>query len=557
MELKRVVLMVSIAAFGAGMAMGQTEWVQHPDNPVIEPGDPGPWDQGGPWARAAYFDGLVYHLWFTGSDQNGNPTDMGHATSPDGVEWTMDPANPVLTRGAPGEWDSARLDGAAVIHDGTQFHMWYSAWGNDNLERVGYATSPDGSVWTKHPGNPVMVPGPQGSWDDFSVRPTTVIAEGETLRMWFGGTTSRGGFPSRVGYAESLDGIDWTKRADPVLEPGSYPGAWDPQTVGNPYVVFDGSSYHMWYNGGAETSTTADLSIGYAFSSDGIHWSKHRDNPVVELSGQIVFHAPVVLDGSTWRMWYSHWDGSTSWISYATSDCCAGVAGLTHMQTIPAAAVASGAEGAFYQTDVDLNNAGSESVEYQLMWLPRGEDNSEPMTSETFSLGAGMSVRYANVLGEVFDLQPDSLGALALVSSRPDLLAMSRTYNTPSGEPGGTFGQAIPAVAPGDFMESGERRRILFASEHADLRTNVGCQNGTDLFTLINLELFDADGSSLETVRMTLSAWSNDQINRIFDAYRPVVGYVDVSTPMPDRSYFCYGSVLDNVTSDPTTILPQ
>ena len=113
------------------------------------------------------------------------------------------------------------------------------------------------------------------------------------------------------GYAESLDGIDWTKRADPVLEPGSYPGAWDPQTVGNPYVVFDGSSYHMWYNGGAETSTTADLSIGYAFSSDGIHWSKHRDNPVVELSGQIVFHAPVVLDGSTWRMWYSHWDGST------------------------------------------------------------------------------------------------------------------------------------------------------------------------------------------------------------------------------------------------------
>ena len=153
------------------------------------------------------------------------------------------------------------------------------------------------------------------------------------------------------------------------------------------------------------------------------------------------------------------------------------------MQFIPAAAVASGAEGAFYQTDVDLNNAGSEPVEYQLMWLPRGEDNSEPMTSETFSLGAGMSVRYANVLAEVFDLQPDSLGALALVSSSPDLLAMSRTYNTPSGEPGGTFGQAIPAVAPGDFIERGERRRILFASEHADLRTNVGCQNGTDLFT--------------------------------------------------------------------------
>ncbi len=113
----------------------------------------------------------------------------------------------------------------------------------------------------------------------------------------------------------------------------------------------------------------------------------------------------------------------STWISYATSDCCAGVAGLCHSLFIPAAAVASGAEGAFYQTDLDLNNAGSQPVEYQLMWLPRGENNSEPMTSETFSLGAGMSVRYANVLSEVFGLQPDSVGALALLSSSPDLLS--------------------------------------------------------------------------------------------------------------------------------------
>ncbi len=123
-------------------------------------------------------------------------------------------------------------------------------------------------------------------------------------------------------------------------------------------------------------------------------------------------------------------------------------AALDHAQFIPAAAVASGAEGAFYQTDMDLSNAGGQPVEYQLMWLPRGEDNSEPMTSENFSLGAGMSVRYANVLSEVFDLEPNSLGALALVSTSADLLAMSRTYNTPSGEPAGTYGQAMPAVAP-------------------------------------------------------------------------------------------------------------
>ena len=55
---------------------------------------------------------------------------------------------------------------------------------------------------------------------------------------------------------------------------------------------------------------------------------------------------------------------------------------------------------------------------------------------------------------------------------------MSRIYNMPSGEPAGTYGQAIPAIAPDDFIRSGERKRILFATENADMRTNVGCQSG-------------------------------------------------------------------------------
>ncbi len=109
--------------------------------------------------------------------------------------------------------------------------------------------------------------------------------------------------------------------------------------------------------------------------------------------------------------------------------------------------MASGAQGAFYQTDVDLNNASDEAVEYEFMWLPRGETNSAPPTSETFGLGAGMSVRYGNVLSEVLGLEPNSFGALSILSSSPDLLAMSRTYNNPEGEDAGTFGQAIPAVA--------------------------------------------------------------------------------------------------------------
>ncbi len=123
-EASAVMLMVVLCA--GGMAMGQTEWVQHPDNPVIEPGDPGPWDDSGPWIGAVILrrvglPPVVHRIHTTDSDR--------HRPSPprsDGVEWTMDPANPVLTRGGVGDWDLCPSGGAAVIHDGTQFHMWYA-----------------------------------------------------------------------------------------------------------------------------------------------------------------------------------------------------------------------------------------------------------------------------------------------------------------------------------------------------------------------------------------------------------------------------------------------
>ncbi len=56
---------------------------------------------------------------------------------------------------------------------------------------------------------------------------------------------------------------------------------------------------------------------------------------------------------------------------------------------------------------------------------------------------------------------------------------------------------------------------------------------------------------------MDLGPWSNDQINRVFEDCAPVNGYVEVWGDSDDALFTCYGSMLDNLTSDPTTILPQ
>jgi len=56
---------------------------------------------------------------------------------------------------------------------------------------------------------------------------------------------------------------------------------------------------------------------------------------------------------------------------------------------------------------------------------------------------------------------------------------------------------------------------------------------------------------------MALQARSNSQINRILQPFAPTNGYVDVSSDTTGALFYCYGSVLDSQTSDPTTILPS
>ena len=135
---------------------------------------------------------------------------------------------------------------------------------------------------------------------------------------------------------------------------------------------------------------------------------------------------------------------------------------------------------------------------------------------------------------------------------------MSRTYNLPSAKVAGTFGQELPGIPADRMIAAGAKKRIIFMNENDDVRANVGCQNGSQERVRVFIELFNSEGESLETKTMDLAPYSNNQITRVFRNYSPVsAGYVDVWTNTEGASIYCYGSVLDNVTSDPTTVLPQ
>jgi hypothetical protein len=90
---------------------------------------------------------------------------IGYAASPDGETWTKDTFdNPVLDVGGPGEWDDGWVATPAVLKVGGVFTMWYCgvsvadflADGMIDTLGIGYAESPDGVIWTRNDGNPVL-----------------------------------------------------------------------------------------------------------------------------------------------------------------------------------------------------------------------------------------------------------------------------------------------------------------------------------------------------------------------------------------------------------------
>ena len=262
-------------------------------DPVLNPGQPGAWDEKQASAPFVLLLDTTYHMWYRGKDytSSGGPPSIGHATSMNGINWDKDTLNnPVLSPGTAGSWDAGYIGYQSVVFDGSIYHLWYKGWnGIDDHAQFGHATSPHpDSAWTKDPNNPVMSFGSSGSWDYPRVDFPRVIYNGNTYHMWYSGG---GQFTWKIGYATSPDGSSWTKyddstttdplfaESDTVLDKGST-GSWEDTWVGLCSVILDttNSIYKMWYTGG---NGVWDGHIGYASSDivDGIDDNITMDLP--------------------------------------------------------------------------------------------------------------------------------------------------------------------------------------------------------------------------------------------------------------------------------------
>jgi predicted GH43/DUF377 family glycosyl hydrolase len=208
---------------------------------------------------------------FEGYDVGTSP----EIAQPNPGEWSRHPGNPLLAPGPPGAWDDHGATFASVIYDSAavEFRMYYHGYSFTGVHQVGLATSPDGIAWTKYAGNPIMTPGPD-AWDGQSVRVPVVWKEGPAdYRMIYTGAGDAG---MQVGYATSSDGIAWTKHpANPVFNDPT----WAHGQTENWGVMKVGSEYLMWY------STFGMRQSGIAVSTDLVNWTPHQAGPIFASSG--------------------------------------------------------------------------------------------------------------------------------------------------------------------------------------------------------------------------------------------------------------------------------
>ncbi len=268
-------------------------WERTVCSPTLpSPDDPGilGYDQPSVLFRA---DLGIYQMWFRIIRGDNYAHEIGYAESTNGRDWVIEP-QAVLLPGAAGEWDSVRIGYPSVIyHDGI-YYMWYHGNETDNKIKIGLATSPDGLSWKKEPSNPVLRLGEAGSWDQYAVHAPSVLYDTDdaTFKMWYSGSN---GVYVRIGFATSPDGIVWTKYPTYVFDVGAA-GDWDDKRVVFCRVHKYDAEFRMWFSGD-DSSLTYTYEIGYATSTNGKTWTVAPDNPQFSFDTGSSFDAYMVYAG--------------------------------------------------------------------------------------------------------------------------------------------------------------------------------------------------------------------------------------------------------------------
>ena len=230
--------------------------------PVLVPGAVGGFDDSGVsmgcFARSGEDLRMYYLGWNLGVTVPWRNS-IGLAISRDeGLSFQRYSAAPLLDRSAV---DPFSISYPWVLQRGSRdWLMWYGSnlsWGTGKRQEemahlIKVALSDDGLQWRRE--GRVALPFQDES--EYAMSKPTVVRDGDGFRMWY----SFRGSAYRIGYAESLDGLEWTRLDEQAGIKVSDDG-WDSESVEYPCVFDALGARWMVYNGNGYGRTGFGLAV--------------------------------------------------------------------------------------------------------------------------------------------------------------------------------------------------------------------------------------------------------------------------------------------------------
>ena len=234
--------------------------------PIIDKGDVGFYDDNGiiPSSILTHSNRIyLYTIGFSLKNKIIFDAATGLAISMDNGKTFKKYLGPVIDRTI---YDPCFAASPCVIFDDDIFKMWYVScdyW--EKLEKnkykhfynIKYKESIDGIHWNIKSSNAINYENRY----EYAISRPSVIKDGANYKMWYSYREQQNVKTYRIGYAESIDGLNWTRKDSLMKNFDVSTEGWDSEMICYPFVFEHKGIRYMLYNGNGYGKTGFGLAV--------------------------------------------------------------------------------------------------------------------------------------------------------------------------------------------------------------------------------------------------------------------------------------------------------
>lgn len=237
--------------------------LQISNEPIIEPGELGMFDDSG--VAMGYYIVIenVPHIYYLGWNLKVtvpwlNTIGLAKQNNVTGKFEKVSRA-PIMDRS---DEDPFSISYPSILYENGKYKMWYGSnlkWGKLQHEMnhvIKYAESIDGYNW--HRTNIIAVNNIHEG--EYALSKPYVIKEENIYKMWYSYRANKNIETYRIGYAISMDGLNWIRKDEEVGINVSENG-WDSEMICYPSIVKYQNNTYMLYNGNGYGKTGFGIAI--------------------------------------------------------------------------------------------------------------------------------------------------------------------------------------------------------------------------------------------------------------------------------------------------------